>query len=330
MSATISETTCVQWPAIEMANDHLRTRIVPRLGGKITSLCSCRTNREWLWSNPHLPLAEPMFRGPYVEKFDSGGWDELLPTIAPCEVPDTPWAGQRLTDHGELWYREWQVESQSVDEDGAATLVMSVTGDPQPFKLTRRLRLEADSPTLSVSYELENTGEAPLPYIWAAHALFKIEPGMKIELPAKTQIRCDHANGFEHADAGVAFEWPTLRKKTGGEVDLASMPELKDREAVGLATMLFTEPLSEGWVALLSADRSEQFRFHFDRTVVPRLGIWQNRNCWSGCGSAPYYNLGLEPTTGSTGSLAEAHHAGKATVLAAGHTREWVLVVTVE
>lgn len=330
MSAKITETTCQQWPAIELSNEFLRTVIVPRLGAKVVSLRSERTGREWLWSNPHLPLAEPMFRGPYVEKFDSGGWDEMLPTIAPCDVPGTPWAGQALTDHGELWYRDWQVESKDVDEDGAGTVVMSVSGDPYPFKLRRILRLESDSATLSAQYELENTGDAPLPYIWAAHALVTIEPGMKLMFPDGTQVNCVDANGFELAEPGKPFEWPTLRMKSGNEVDLSVMPDPKDSKAAGFATMLFTEPLREGWVALNTSDGSEQFRFLFDKDHVPRVGVWQNRNRWSGSGSAPYFNMGIEPSTGPTGSLAEVHQAGTAHVLDAGQTREWVIVVSLE
>lgn len=330
MSASIKDITHANFPAIELSNEKMSTIVIPRLGAKIASLRSLESGREWLWSNPHLPLAEPQYRGPYTEKFDSGGWDELLPTIDACEMTGTPWAGQRLTDHGELWYRDWQVvEREVMEDDGAVILVMETTGDPFPFKLRRTLRLESESATLTAQYRLENLGEVSLPYVWACHALFKIEPGMKIELPLDTSFRTTAMLDFELESPGV-MSWPTMRWKDGNEVDLSVMPDPRDRSAAGFATMLITERLSEGWVALKAVEGGEMFRFHFDKDMIPRVGLWQNRNKWSGCESEPYYNLGIEPMTGPTVSLSDSVAAGNQFSVEPGGVSEWVLVAVID
>ena len=53
--------------------------------------------------------------------FDAGGWDEVFPTVDPCRVPNSAWGDRTLTDHGELWYRPWQMLEAKVVPDEAAS-----------------------------------------------------------------------------------------------------------------------------------------------------------------------------------------------------------------
>ena len=84
---------------------------------------------------------------------------------------------------------------------------------------------------------------------------------------------------------------------------------------------------SAGEVSLSTADATECFNMKYDPEALPWLGLWVNKNAWSGCGSKPYLNLGLEPTTAPHDFLTEAVAQGHANVLQAGESKSWSLSV---
>ena len=47
---------------------------------------------------------------------DTGGWDEIFPSVNPCVVPGSPWEGRQITDHGELWHRTWSRVKPATDD----------------------------------------------------------------------------------------------------------------------------------------------------------------------------------------------------------------------
>ena len=76
---------------------------------------------------------------------------------------------------------------------------------------------------------------------------------------------------------------------------------------------------------LRDPETGRELRFEFDPTDVPFVGLWLNYGSWSGAGSAPYFNLGLEPCTGMPDDLANAvDPAWNAFATVAGRsTRTW-------
>src|SRR5271156_6921865 len=108
MSIQLEHTHVDSFQAVALTNDAIRVVVIPGLGGKIISLQSRDSGREWLWRNPYLPLRKPPANPLNFGLFDAGGWDEVFPTVDPCRVPDSAWGNRTLTDHGELWYRPWQ------------------------------------------------------------------------------------------------------------------------------------------------------------------------------------------------------------------------------
>jgi hypothetical protein len=58
---------------------------------------------------------------------------------------------------------------------------------------------------------------------------------------------------------------------------------------------------------------------------IPYLGLWVNNGGWSGCGSEPYFNLGIEPATLPIDNLTAADNPP---ILQPGETRCWCLEVT--
>ena len=284
------------FPALELANDALRLAVIPELGAKIARLASRASGREWLFRNPHLSYRRARDGDSYVALHDTGGIDECFPTVAPTAA---------LPDHGELWAQPWELEVRGTDR-----LVQSVRGVQHEYVFRRALSLPEGAAPLALDYTLENRSPRALPFVWCLHALFALEPGMRIELPDGAAMRVDFCAGDEPFRRDDAFAWPGP--------DLATVPG--DRP---LAAKLFAGPLARGRAALRSADGKESLRFDFDPAEIPFVGLWLNYRRWSGAGTPPYFNLALEPGIGDSDSLDVAQQRGTAGMLASGATRRW-------
>lgn len=176
MAATQHEITTVSggFKEATLRNDVMEVSVIPALGGKVTSLRHLPGNREWLWEPETF---EGYFASTPETAFEEGtlvGWDECLPTIAPCT-----WQGRSLPDHGEVW-----VSSCALDEEALAQNIIRTTLDLpfSPLRFIRSLTVEND--TLLAHYRLENNGSTAEQYIWAIHPLFALEPRDRLELPS--------------------------------------------------------------------------------------------------------------------------------------------------
>jgi hypothetical protein len=328
MTAKIEETTFGKWSALRLSNDELDFVIAPALGGKITSLRSAPTNRQWLWSNPYLPQRDPAFRTDrsqtdYVDGFDTGGWDEVFPTIDSCFLKDTPWGDGPLADHGEIWRRPAEVTFTTGNDSTSASVLLRIGGQPLPFTFERRFTLAADEARFEIVYRITNHAEHPLPYIWAAHPLLRIEPGMRIDLPEHVVLSCAAGTGDNLPAFGRGFTWPLAPRDGLEPLDLSRVPE-----PIGAALKLFTQPLDPGWVAVSSADGRESFRLDFSNSPSQCIGLWLNYGGWSGSGSPPYFNTGIEPTTSPCDTLTDAITQNLAAVVAPGEIQQWTLTTT--
>jgi hypothetical protein len=256
-----------------------------------------------------------------------------LPTVHPCTAPGTAWGEAELTDHGELWCRPWHVVGSTQDASGAIAIVLEMTDLELPFRFTRALRLSPQEAKFHLEYRLKNRGNRALPYVWAAHPLIPLEPGMQIELPPGTGARCAGAVG---GDGDVAlprmdcsFAWPEAPTRSGGTIDLGRIPT-RAPGSPGRAVKVFTEHLSEGWVRAIAPDGREALELAFCTEEIPCVGLWINDGGWSGAGIEPYWNLGIEPTTAPCDTLREAIDRGTALYLGAGESRCWRLTLSLD
>lgn len=286
--------------SIVLQNPFLRLTVDPASGGKITGLRDLRSGREWLWKNPHLDGAAVTYGRSYVEELDTGGWDEIFPSVSPCRVRDL-----EIPDHGDLVSLPWEVLGSDPER-----LEMAVTTRFAPCRFTRFLELDGE--TLRVSYRLENLGREPLPWLWCAHPLIAIEPGMRVSLPAGTPMRTSGGVGIE---PGISFAWP----RAPGLPVLDTLPEA----SAGFAVKMFTSAHHAEDITITADDGS--LRLSWDRNEIPHLGLWLNCGAWSGCGSPPYFNLGVEPSTAAFDSLEDALHDRTARILGPGEIRTWSL-----
>jgi galactose mutarotase-like enzyme len=313
------------WSTVVMQNDAMRVAVIPEIGGKIVSLVSRRTGREWLWKNPYLPLKRPPPSAKDFGAFDAGGWDEVFPTVNPCRVPNSAWGDRMLTDHGELWYRPWQIVSENIRSQDSSTLTLAVDDPELPFRFERTLTLAAGFGRLAASYCLVNLSKMPLPFIWAAHPLLTIEPGDSIHLPAGTPISSTSCVGLELAQETTEFLWPSVRLATGDLLDISRAPEPSVRYAI----KLFAENAAHAAIKIAGRAQNEALIFYSEPHHASHTGLWLNYGAWSGANTAPYYNAGIEPTTFPHDELKVAA-IGQIAQLAPGTTRRWELLVSIE
>jgi hypothetical protein len=166
---------------IVLENEAIRLACEPALGARITSLVDRRTRREWLVPGT-LPGAEDAWaaEGAAFGGAEAFGWDECLPTVAPCPDPVDANAAA-LRDHGEQWGRPANVEATG------ESLVAAWTQARWPLRFERTIRLEGA--TVVCAYELVAAGDRPLPILWSMHALLALEPGSRIVLEPDGESR---------------------------------------------------------------------------------------------------------------------------------------------
>jgi hypothetical protein len=125
-------------------------------GGKLLSLN--HQGHEWLGPSisrdPH---------GPYA---GGGGWDECIPTIAPCITPD----GRQLADHGDAWRRGWEVVHRSEAE------VITQVHLENRLDLVRHVEVQEGH--VSLRYLITSAEAQPLH--WTLHPLFAAPPGTQV------------------------------------------------------------------------------------------------------------------------------------------------------
>lgn len=291
----------------------LELTIIPELGGKISSLRDTRSGREWLWRHPRMPYRRVEHGGSYTALADTGGWDECFPSVAPCAYPGSPWAGAAVQDHGELWSQAcaWEATTGGPGgAGGAAPADLSITtrwkGVVLPYSLTRTITLREGAARLRIDYEASTAGNAPLHFIWCAHPLLAIEPGMRLRFPDGARFHCWTTIPAEMLRPGESAppQAAPLFDYTNLPIDPNLQSAITNLQSVGVALKLWSEPLDQGWAALEAADGALHMRW--DMVRLPQVAAWINLGAWAGDGGAPYYNLGLEPCIGAQDSLEEA------------------------
>ncbi len=320
MPATLDVLERDGWRVYSLRNERLRFDLTPALGGKITELVSAPSGRSWLWRNPRLPQRRPRPGGSYIHDFDTGGWDEIFPTIGLCASPAGVWSRAELTDHGELWCRPWTVERAAQTEDGVSVL-LALDDLALPVRIEKEICLEPGEAGFEFRYRVTNRASEQVPYIWCSHPLLRAEPGMRLRFPTGTRWRCEASRGLRGLAPGAPVGWPRAATADGAELDLGAPAD----GPLGWAAKLFTEAMPEGWVEWGPAGGGERMRLSFDPGAMPHLGLWLNLRGWTGTAGEPYLNIGVEPGTSPFDSLFTAAASGTARILDVGGEHRWSL-----
>ena len=308
--------------AVTLSNEVMEVAVLPEHGGKILQITNLQTGREWLWSNPHLPVKLPDGQGRYVEEYDTGGWDECFPTIAPGHYPKGQFKGIETGNHGDLWELPWPVISQYCDESGQS-MTQQVSSRRFPIIIERRLQLHPTLPILDVYYKMKNQSEADLGYLWAVHPLIPVGDGLKLCFPEGTSIRISALLGA----------WEAKFPMDHAVLPPVSLLELIDPAIIdqpSRGAKFFTEALPENWGAVEAPD-GQRFKFSFNEGDFDCIAVWINLRQWSGCGSEPYCNIGFEPMIGNSDSITDAINLGLPhRIIPGGATQQWALRLSLE
>jgi galactose mutarotase-like enzyme len=314
--------------AITVSTAQLRMTVVPDCGGKIVSLRSARSGREWLWRDPVRPLRQPVPGGEFA-RHDLSGWDECFPTIGACPYPaasGAKFAGVMLSDHGELWSRPWQWEIAGPE------LRMSHVGAALPYVFQRSISAMANG-SIRLSYRVENRSAFPMSYLWSAHPLLNAENGMRICLPSSAGITKEFGYGgrigADNEDGSLGrfdeHSWPNVKGADGVMRDLSLVafgdPPVTDKVVV--------RGLAAGRAEIIDASGSERLAFEFPLRPVRYLGICTNYAAWP-FGDNPGSWLALEPTSGGTDRLDDAVARSEAALLGAWGCARWRLELSVQ
>ncbi len=324
-------------PAWALESEALRVVIVPRMGAKIVSLVDRRGDLEWLpGPMPGRSVRPVAYGAPFAEQ-DMAGWDEMFPTILACPYPGPgPQHGIPLPDHGEAWALPWEVTRAAEGE-----LTLTLRGRALPYRLTRTATLgqtgiealaghlhdpgqpaEASNPddALILRYTLENLGDDPMPYMWAAHPQFLAGADCRIVLPPElTEVVNTAGPDVGWGPREARYAWPKATAPDGRRVRL---------DEVGLPALhrgrkFFAPPDARpAWVEVRRGDSGHSLRLAWDPAEVPYFGLWVDEGLVnSEAVVAP------EPTTGWYDDVALAWEKQEVTVVPARATVEWRLTV---
>ncbi|SIO06137.1 aldose epimerase family protein [Agromyces cerinus] len=222
----------------------------PLDGARITSLVAA--GREWLApSPPRDPAGDFTGSG-------TGGWDEVVPTVAACTMAD----GTRLPDHGDAWRLEWTAVSSGPSMSTAVVSLRSV-----PVQIARTLTVAAGR--LRAEYVATATGDVGVPLLWAAHPLFAAPPGTRL-------VAGDPETPLvgEHPESGSPVAWPG-----GGGID-------------GVSGALKAFASGQDRARIEHAD-GQGLTLRWDADVLPHLGLF-----WDTGMFADQPVVAIEPTTG--------------------------------
>ena len=314
---SIGSTSWHSLPAWALESCAMRAVMVPGMGAKIVSLLDKRGDFEWLAGPmPGRPVRPAAYAAPFVEQ-DMAGWDEMFPTILACAYPGPgPHHGAALADHGEAWALPWEVTQAAGEE-----LVLALTGRALPYRLARSASFIAPD-ALALRYTLQNLGDDPMPYMWAAHPQFLAGADCRIVLPPEVTEVVNTAG----PDAGwgpreARFGWPETAAPDGRRVRLDEV----GLSALGSCRKFFALPDARpSWAEVRRVESGHWLRLEWDPQSVPYLGLWVDEGAVnSEAVVAP------EPTTGWYDELALAWSKGKVQVLPAGGVQRWRLVVRV-
>ncbi len=281
--------------------------MVPELGGRIISLRSRKTGREWCW---HQPRPDWLWRNQAGDGFGASpqaGIDECVPTVAACDL-----RGRSVPDHGEVWFQDWHLDPEALErQELCASLALTVS----PFIFSRSIRALADG-AFRFDYTLTNTGAEAEPYLWSFHPLKTIELGDRLELPAGvTSLRLDGGLGTP-IQRGDLWTYPEFSQVRLDRCEVPGMP--------GGCVKGFAGPLTHGRAAVVNERTGDRFQLDWHAAELPFLGVWINR------GHGGFHHVALEPCTGAPDSLLQAmddwHHGS---ILQAGDTVRWSIQLAI-
>lgn len=279
---------------ITLTNDRLTTTVVPEAGARIAQLAD-HTGRGWLVETDRPEPAYP----PDVARADvrftdgtRGGWDECVPSVA---------ATSESADHGDFWFRPWQVTHRTDRSVGLRAVQFG------PLYLSKTVTLHETRAELRVDVEVHNSGGDRLPVLYSAHPLFRWTSTARLEFPRAGEVR-------------PAFGSVRHPVRHGAVVPRTGAPENYKAFVAWSGTARVSFADRTGGIVMRQPVGGARLRW---------LGVCVNRDSWPADAPGESW-IALEPTTCATDSLDEAEASGQSVVLEPGSRRRWAVTVEIE
>ena len=291
--------------ALELKNESMTVRFLPKAGGKIISIKDSK-GREYL-SRSDRPYMQRKLGMKYGDtEFD--GIDECFPSMGGCAYPAEPYKGKPTGDHGETSQLPWT----HIKGDG---LTLQVKGVNFPYVFTRKATL--DGKTLVLDYTVKNTGKAPLYHAYVFHPLFKGETGCFIELSPETEVK------LLYSTKGFLGKMNTKAK----------IGDIKDKDGKSFHKNMFTKDIGRYYKfivgklpkgeAIYRFKEGNGIKLNWPADKMPYMAVWCSENGVKGLN-----HLAPEPAVSAFDTLAQAYKEGEAKKIPAGGTEKWQIKIT--
>lgn len=301
------------FPAKVLESERMRAVILPDYGGAIVSIYDKRNKKEWFWHSAEA-RRNTAIQQEQQRYIMAGGWEDIFPSVGPCEIEVEGRGKVVIPDHGELWNRPWKAEML---HNGVK---LSIKGNVFDYTLERICRLSGN--TLYMDYVLTNTGDSTFPFVYAGHPVLAVEGKAHILIAPRAKTFVYFSAGNRLGKPGNRFPWP-FYNETGKQIDAS----LVDSSEKGKTDKLFINDIEKGEAGLEDAEgRRLMIRFHHDE--LPVVGVWTNMNAYPP--ENPVSVVAIEPTTSAAETLAEAIAAGSDVEIPAGKTLKWSISLSVE
>ena len=276
--------------------------ILSNYGAKLQSIRF--RDKEYLVQNTGSDLYRISQRGDSFTQGEFSGFDDMFPNISAGLYVGGAFDGTPLPDHGEVWSASWDGE---ITDTGVR---LSILGVVLPYRLEKQVQVSGSN--IMLNYTLTNLSEHAYEFIWAAHPLFVLEEGTRLDLPNVTQIVNVFGGQRYLGEDGQKHGWPISN-------DL--------RDLSGLA------PSNRCQSKYYVENEREENRSHIiyaDGTIIsllginaPYLGVWVDEGVEMNC-------VAPEPCTGAYDTQARAHNSGRISKIEPHATTHFGVILSFE
>jgi hypothetical protein len=267
--------------SVVLESERIRVEFI-KCGARMTSFLDKKTGREIMLQSKLKEFRKRDFDS-YFTDCDPAGFDDMFPTIDVCYYDEFPWAGTKISDHGEVWSLDWDFDA------GKDSITMSVHGIRFPYRLVKKVYFKNES-TIRIDYMAENLSAFDMDFLWTAHPMMQVDEGTRILLPpeCKTGYTIICSSG-RLGGYGNVFE---LDKALNAERDDKLAIKVRSAKENNVEKYYIREKLTNGFCKMEFPGDGSTLEFRFPSESVPYLAILVSE----GSGGDPNWAI-IEPST---------------------------------